>query len=311
MQKIDWKIKAGIPLAFMGLVGGVVFAQNRPDSTTLVVSPPSFELTAAPGKMLTNVIKVTNPTDKTIEVSTSAKDFVASGEEGSAAISDEDSSFSLAKWISVEPTSATILPKATANFTYTISVPKEAEPGGHFGTVLFKMGGSDKVNGSGAALVSEIGSIILLNLSGKAKEEASMISFEPLSKITEYGPVSLEYRIQNKGNVHLKPVGSVIIKDMFGRQVYEENVEPKNVLPASIRKSDFVWGKKWLLGKFRAKINLSYGTDKKVLVSETQFWVIPYKVIIAGLVGLILVLTYLTKNGKRIRKALRLIVGKD
>ncbi len=311
MQKIDWKIKAGIPLAFLGLVAGVAFAQNRPDSTALVVSPPSFELTAAPGKIITNVIKVTNPTDKAIEVSTVSKDFVASGEEGSAAISEEDSSFSLAKWITVEPSSATILPRATANFTYTISIPKEAEPGGHFGTVLFKMGGGDKVSGSGAALASEIGSIILLNLSGKTKEEASLISFEPIAKISEYGPVSLEYRIQNKGNIHLKPVGSVTIKDMLGRLVYEENVEPKNVLPASIRKNDFIWSKKWLLGKFRAKINLAYGTDKKVLVSETQFWVIPYKVIIAVVIGLVLVLTYLTKNGKRIRKALKLMVGKD
>lgn len=311
MQKIDWKIKAGIPLAFLGLVAGVVFAQNRPDSTAIVVSPPSFELTAAPGKVITNVIKVTNPSDKAIAVSTSSKDFVASGEEGSAAISEEDSSFSLAKWITVEPTTATILPKATANFTYTISVPKDAEPGGHFGTVLFRMGGEEKVSGSGAALASEIGSIILLNLTGKTKEEAKLISFEPLMKVKEYGPVSLEYRIQNKGNVHVKPVGEITIKDMLGRLVYEENVDPKNVLPASIRKNDFVWNKKWLFGKFRAKINLTYGSDKKVMTGETQFWVMPYKVIVAATVVLVLVITYLSKNGKRIKKALRLMAGKD
>jgi len=290
-----------------------VFAQ-APPAVSLVVSPPTFELSSAPGKIVTNVIKVTNPSSQTLDVKVVLKDFIASGEEGGVDLTDidteTDTTYSLSKWISVEPAAAAILPKATANFTYTITTPRDAEPGGHFGGILFSVGGGD-VSGSGASVTTEVGSLVLLNLSGKTKEDAKLVSFEPIKRLNEYGPIELEYRVQNKGNVHIKPVGKVVIKDMLGRIAYENSVDPKNALPASVRKNIFKWDTKWLFGKYRAQISLNYGAESKLLYSETQFWVIPYKIVIAVVAVVGLFIIYISRNGKRIKKAIRLIAGKD
>lgn len=300
-----------ISLALLFSCGGV-YAQSN--TTSLQISPPTFELGSGAGRSISNVVRVLNPTDKPITVTSLVKDFVASGEEGSVDLVDTEdkTTYSLASWISVEPAMATIPPKAAIPFTFTISIPKGAEPGGHFGSVLFSTeGGTNEVNGSGAKLATEIGSLVLLNIAGKAKENAKLVSFEPIKNFFEFGPVGLEYRVQNKGNIHIKPTGKIVIKNVFNQIVFEDTIDPKNVLPNAVRKSVYYWNNKWLWGKYRAQISLKYGQDGKVLNQETQFWGFPYKLLLVCLVVIFLFGFGLARGRKRLKKATRALFGHE
>lgn len=284
-----------------------VGSQNK---FSLSVSPPTFEINANPGDVIENSIRAENLTEEPLSITLEKRNFIAIGEEGSVNLTEDEDRFSLSSWIEVLPQKYLIPPKSSYIFKYKVSIPKDAEPGGHFGSIVFK---SDGVmpTGTGAAVSQEIGTLVLVKVAGEIKEKGRLLSFEPIKKFWEYGPISFESRIKNEGNIHLKPYGVVNIKNIFGKKVATVNIDPKNILPDATRKSATVWDKKYLFGRYVAIINLSYGQPSQFLTATTHFYVIPYKlVIIAFIVSFIIV--YLIYRGRhRITKAIKVLFGKD
>lgn len=287
-------------------------ANAQADVISLVVSPPTFELTANPGGEIVNSIKVTNATDKPIVVKTSKRNFTAVGEEGSVTLEDEDNgTFSLASWMYVDPAEVTIEPKETRLFNFQIKVPVGAEPGGHFGSVVFMAGGIQQGSGGGAAVAEEIASLVLLKIAGDIKEEAKIETFTTEKAYYEYAPVTFDTRVKNIGNVHMKPTGFISVTNIFGKQVAKIDVNTKNVLPGAIRKYQDKWESKWLVGKYTATLVLNYANGNKTLSQTTNFIVFPHKIAGAVLAVAIILLLMLLRLRKRLKLAFKILFGKS
>ena len=280
------------------------------DSVGLALSPPTFELSANPGDFLKNTIRVENLTDRPMIIVVEKRNFTAMGEEGSVDLTENATPFSLASWITVDPVEVEIGPKGRSIFNFAINVPLNAEPGGHFGSIIFRVGNKEKVVGTGATLSQELGSLILLRIAGKADEEGQFASFKAIKKFFEYGPVDFEIRVRNDGNVHLKPTGSIIINNFWGKKVATIEVEPKNVLPGAIRKLSATWERKFLLGRYRAIVSLNYGTERKILVSSTSFVGFPYKIGGIIILGLLVLTIFIFRARKRLKLALKVLLGR-
>lgn len=287
-------------------------AQNQEptDATTLAVSPPTFELTTNPGTPIKNTIKVSNPSNKELYVTTDIRNFVAVGEEGAVNLTDEDSTYSLAKWITVAPTNATIKPNETKIFTFIINPPANAEPGGHFGSIVFRTGGN-QLDETGASVAQEVASLILLRIAGPTTEKATLEEFITTNSFYQSVPVIFEYKVRNEGNVHVKPTGKITITNLFGKEVDAFSVPPKNVLPNATRKTTIEYDKKDLFGKYTATLVLTYGTNNETLMGTTSFTVIPYKKVAVGLVIAVIVIFLLIKGRKRIAMAVKVLFGKQ
>jgi hypothetical protein len=147
-------------------------------------------------------------------------------------------------------------------------------------------------------------------VAGRTTEKAFLESFSSNKKLWEKGPIEFEIRVRNQGNVHLKPVGIVTISNIFGQKVDSFSVEPKNILPGSIRKSTAVWDKKFLLGKYNATVILNYGTQNQMISASTNFTVFPYKIGSVILLGLIILLVLIYRARRRIGLALKVLFGK-
>lgn len=299
-------ITIGVLSAFLLLPLQNAHAQ---ETVTLSVSPPVFELSANPGDKLENVIRVSNPHEDPLRVSVDTRNFVAVGEGGSVGLTEEETSYSLASWISVSPTESEIPAKSSRYFNVQTKVPLNAEPGGHFGSVVFKTGGGT-VQQTGAAVTQELGALFLLRVSGKVTEEGRIESFSPVKNFWEYGPVYFDLRVGNKGNVHIKPQGKITITNLLGKKAAEVEVAPQNVLPSAVRKFSPVWEKELLFGKYIATASLVYGSDSEVLNATTTFYAFPYRVGGAALVGLVALGYLLYRGRKRIALALRILFGK-
>ncbi len=281
-------------------------AQER---VTLSVSPPVFELSANPGDELKNVIRVSNPHEEPLKVSVDTRNFVAVGEGGSVGLTEEETPFSLASWISVSPTEAVIPGETSRYFNVQTNVPANAEPGGHFGSVVFRTGGG-AVQQTGASVAQELGALFLLRVAGKVTEEGELASFAAEKNFWEYGPVAFDLRVENLGNVHIKPQGKIKITNIFGKEVAEVEVAPQNVLPGAVRRFTPSWDRKNVIGKYTANLSLVYGSDSEVLSSSTTFYAFPYKIGGAALVGIIALGFLLYRGRKRIGLALRILFGK-
>lgn len=278
----------------------------------LAVSPPTVELAANPGDTLKSSIRVDNITDDTLSVFVDRKNFEASGEEGQAVLTTDDTTYSLASWIAVAETQASIPAKSSKVFNFTINVPTNAEPGGHFGSVVFRTKAQAVTGQSGVSVGSEVGSLIFLRVAGDIKEGANIETFQPAKSFYEYSPVTFETRIKNSGSAHFKPQGTITITNMLGQKVAEVTLDGRNVLPGTIRKFETEWKSRWPIGKYTATLSLTIGDGgKTILTSSTTFVVLPYKQLSIAFLILVIVLFILIRRRKRIARSFAILFGRD
>lgn len=285
-----------------------IFAQQA-NQVTISVSPTVFDLSANPGDIIENSFRIVNGTDQPLTLTASPKNFTAEGEEGAVALTDEETSFSLANWITVTPQQILVPARGSQDFTFVINVPDNAEPGGHFGSVIIATN-PVQVGATGAAVSQEAGPLILVSVAGDIVKSAKILEFASQSGFYENGPVVLETRVENEGNVHFKPAGTITIKNMFGNEVTKINLEEKNVLPGTVRKLVNEWAPRFAVGKYTADLSIVFGTDQAVETAGTSFIVFPYKIIIPALLGVILLVFALIKFRKRLAAAGRALAGK-
>src|SRR5258708_5000978 len=152
-------------LAFAAIVVGIFFTISAQKVTPgLQVHPSNFDLTIQPGVRTTQTVYLVNRTNQTVPIKVDVRNFTAQGEEGAPNITKEDTTFALAKWITVSPATATIAPNDSQKFTFTINSPLNAEPGGHYGAIVFATTPTNALNKTGAVLSEEVTSLILARL---------------------------------------------------------------------------------------------------------------------------------------------------
>src|SRR5205085_5416033 len=96
----------------------------------LAVSPPTFEVVAAPGETVRRTVKLQNLSDSPRRVDVAGRNFTAKGEEGQADLTSEPTTFALADWLSVAPNHVELPPKSEQSFDFALTLPAGAEPGG-------------------------------------------------------------------------------------------------------------------------------------------------------------------------------------
>lgn len=308
LNSLRIKIAVASTLVLALLVSASVLAQQT-NQVTISVSPTVFELSANPGETLDNSFRIINGTDQDISLTATPKNFTAEGEDGGVELTEEDTSFSLASWISVTPSQVSVPARGSQTFEFSIAVPSNAEPGGHFGSVIVQTE-AVAVDSTGASVSQEAGPLILVSVSGDIVEAANIIDFKASKGFWHNGPVALETRVENQGNVHFKPSGTISIKDMFGNEVTKINLEERNVLPGTIRRLINEWSPGFAVGRYTADLSIVYGNDSSIDTATTTFIIFPYKIIVPALLGIIALIVISIKSRKRLAAAGRALAGK-
>lgn len=285
-----------------------LFAQ---EALTMSVSPTLFEMTANPSQTWKSTVRVVNANPYDINIYVDVINFEAQGETGQVKflplLDKETEGQTLAEWIHPEFEEITIKAEQTLDVPFSISVPENADPGGHFAAIL--IGTKSLDNGTGQTLVETsqvVTSLIFLKVTGDIDEQGVIREFRSTSAIAEKPEMSFELRFENKGNVQILPQGDIKIFNMWGQ---ERGVIPVNrqtmfgnVLPKQIRKYSFSWSGEWSLadiGRYKAVATLAYGAESRQFDnSETAFWVIPWKimsVVLLLLFGFISLMTWAIK----------------
>jgi hypothetical protein len=275
----------------------MAFAQDTGQG--LSISPLTFELTANPGDILSNKIKIYNSSNSAIIVKMETEDFKAAGETGQVVVAPEENlTYSLKRWVKIEPAEFTLEPKEQKFVDFTIEVPGNAEPGGKYGSVLATTGGVMGEGLTGAAIAQKVGALLLLTISGPVQENLTVKEFSA-PPFLEYGPVPFLIRFENTGTVHVRPRGFVTITNWWGKKVADIEFPQMNVIPNAVRKVEAKWDFKWLFGKYTATLVGSYGTtntpfDPPVLT----FWIFPWKIALGifSIILLVMLFFYLTRR---------------
>jgi hypothetical protein len=327
--KKNTQSKLPIKMFFLGIVVlGMSFYCFRPanDASALTVSPPTYEIGVDPGQSVTTGLKVFNETTQGGTFYFDTQNFTARGEDGEPDFAQETTKTDLASWIQVPP-SIDLAPNELKEINFSINVPANADPGGHYAAIFLTTSPGAPGGGAGSVgLTGKIGSLVLLRVSGNIVEEGKLSSFSVGNKNNFYDrlPVDFNIRIENPGTVFIKPSGKITISNIFGLKSAEltvnigkmpdGNYKPVgNILSNSARKFESSWIKSdfgsapnnffdelkfelanFALGRYTAKLDLAYGAknDKKI-AGSLVFWVFPWRIILVGFVMIAVVLLLL------------------
>ncbi|CAN5146889.1 hypothetical protein BH09PAT1_BH09PAT1_8780 [soil metagenome] len=264
---------------------------------TLEVSPPSQELSIDPGDTTRVKAKITNQSNKSVTMSVHIEDFSASGDEGQVALS-QGGQYSVTSWAKVTPSSFTLGPNEEQEVTATISVPKSAA-GGRYGSFVFAVK-APEATGNAATVSQQIASLFLLRINGAVNERLAITEMSSPT-FQEFGPVKMNIKFENTGNVHVKTYGLINVRDVFGNKVADIVVPGTNVFPDAARIVQSSLNKMFLIGPYTATALMYYGSQNDVLTAQTTFYVFPVRIVVVILVVIIII--FLLR--KRLRKAFK------
>ncbi len=273
------------------------------------ITPPVFELKANPGDKISESISLFNNGSEDIIIATSVENLKPIGDKGQVSVVDgqEQSLPSLKDWIVMDAGAINLVKGETKNIKFDLNIPQNAEPGGHFATVLFTTANNKPDPGTGSLLSQKVGSLVFLTVAGTAQEKVSVISFSASNKILWKNQIiDFMLKVKNSGNVYVRPRGFLIINDIFGRKVAEVEVDGKNVLPTAVREIPLRYDAKHLFGPYTATLSLVYGSTNQNINVTTGFWVIP----LVPTVVVLLIIIILILMRKRLWLAMLVLTGK-
>lgn len=200
----------------------------------LDISPLSFDLTINPGEVSINQLEVRNNENYTIGVRINTEDIEAVGEKGQVIVEPPGTkTHSIADWIDFDLKEFVLEPQESKLVNFEISVPEDAKPEGRYGTIIASAIGM-AASESGMIIVPRVGALVLLRVGGEAKEEVIVKSFS-CSDYSQGQGITFTMRLENKGVVHAKPEGSIIITDQQGKEVANLDLSDKYIMPDAAR----------------------------------------------------------------------------
>jgi hypothetical protein len=265
---------------------------------TLSAIPPregdQEALRAEPGETIQTTIQVRNNSQEPITLRSFAQDFIVK-EDGKTPIPVEDTvsnRWSLAKWMTVTPNQHTLKPNEKAEMAVVIEVPADALPGGHYAMVIHEPLGVTNVpvgEQSTSAVNQRVGTLFYVIVEGPINEEAYIREFE-FKKFQEFGPVPFSYLIRNQSDIHIRPSMNIDIFNLLGQKVDSIKVEGNNIFPLNAREFAGKWDRVWGFGLYTAKLTAAYGSTGQVAIANTNFWIIPVRIILAILFTILLLI---------------------
>jgi len=292
----------------MGTLASSTSSQRA--TLAMAITPPYFNVALAPGAVWESLVKFSNRSSYPITVFARTQNFRTDGGSGveffiqDSAIGTQ--SYELASWLTLPKGELVVPAGSTIHIPFVISVPLDAEPGGHYAGIIV---GSDEVGTSvpgGVGVSSALSALLLVRVAGETNESGFIRNFSTRNFFTQTQQETFTLEFKNTGNVHLEPRGEIVISNMFGKNRGRISLKSGNsfghILPFSTREFSFDWqGESNYLdiGLYQARATLYYGeNDTKVAFHGAYFLIFPL-VPVLGIATFLYVFTRFIRIGAR------------
>jgi len=259
---------------------------------SITIAPAREQTSLQPGQSTATIVKLYNHTDTPLSGTLKVTDFIVSDDQGTPEFLEDyslSSDYAAATWIQLPYSRLTIPANDKVEFQVNIKAPLSALPGGHYAAIIFETSTDTSItNQSQAVTAPRLASLFYITIPG-LYEESALVSYFKAPRFSQNGPVTITTKILNQSPTHIKPQGVITITNTFGDVVAHLNLGENNIFPQTERTYANVLTGKWLLGRYRADLYATYGTQGKTLQATTFFVVFP----LALFIYIIIILTAL------------------
>lgn len=344
-----------IILAALAVLLGVIYllpaAPASAQSSASLSIVPKKNYVIEPGKSIDDTLVIRNlDTSQPLELTLRVVDFTFTDNGGTPKLFlDEDApqtTWSMKPFITI-PKSVIIPAGASKTLDMNVEIPANQGAGSYYSAIIYGTGAGE---GGNVGLSASGVTLVFTTIPGQVTENLLLKKFglyDPTAKgdvkgykfVTEKEPTTIAYTLENQGNVAEAPVGSITLKDIFGRERTIDNVNPSGSLALigqtrtyqaciklASQNSNFqgnaaqgatcvnpgLWP-----GYYSSTLDLFYGQNgnlTKEIVGKASFWYLPWWFVIAFLILLAVVViavwrgVYIVRgkiSGARSRKSLR------
>lgn len=291
----------------LSLIGGVIYLcigfyssvfafeiESLPNvlvTKDFTLGPGKIEVFLNPGEEEIRNLQITNRLGKTMNFNVEIEDFEGSltGETAVILLGGKRGPYSLRDYLHPEVLKFQLAHGERMNLPIKISIPKDMEPGGLYGSVLIVSSPLEpdleteqgKTKGQ-VKLVARIGSLFFVRIKGDVQEQGELEKFDTLNSKRFYqkGPIDFSIFYRNQGNVHLNPYGTIEIKNILNKKIGEIITNPYFAMPKSLRYREVKWERGLALGRYTAVLSLNRGYQDIIDTAKVSFWIIPWKILL-------------------------------
>lgn len=279
-------------LAALFYTDSSVFAQQQGAGIKLI--PATIEDGAQPGETVEERVTVTNISDEEKVFYLYTREIKGVQESGAPIFTEpgaEVTGFEITEWITLAETELVLSPGQVIDVPVTIAVPDDASPGSHFGGIFVSVE-PPRLREIGAGVGYEVASIVSIRVAGDVIDDARIRSLSTDRFV--YGEKDVEFlaRVENQGNILIRPRGPMTITNMYGQEVAAITVNDSlaGVFPNTTRDFTIEWNDESLgFGKYEAVLALVYEGDRgqNTIDATVSFWVLPTNIIVPILIGVL------------------------
>ncbi len=238
-------------LAVLSIVAVLYMSGSQDRALAVTVSPSRVEVGVEASKGCDGVLTVSNTEKAAFNVKLRVEDRAAG-----LGI----------KWFDIAPNEFEINKDEIKNVKYTVTVPKDVK--GELSVMVF-VEAKPKEEAQGPVIINtSIGIPIYVMINGTEEFNAEVENVT----IKDNSPLQLMVEINNSGNVHVRPEGTVTLRDKANKEILSVplNEYKYPILPASKRTLEIKTDKTLVKGEYTADVKMAYADkvyEKKILLT--------------------------------------------
>jgi hypothetical protein len=236
---------------------------------SISVAPIRVEHAVAAGGNLTEAIAISNDDTSTTHIRMKIEDWSLTRDGAIDFVAAGSRPFSAALWIKVNPREFDLPPGQSLNVRYSLTVPKDAAPGGYRAAIVFATVPRPKPGEKQSRVMLEGRIATILYETVGAPVPSGEITNLTFGMHPDGKPEFL-ISFQNTGKVHFRTRGEIFIRDKERKEVARVPLPDVPVLPQSSRDLKATLEEKLLPGDYVAELIIDIG-KKELLAGERKF----------------------------------------
>lgn len=235
------------------------------DNESITLSPVSSKYKVDAGTTVSDKLTIVNDGKISYDFIVYSRPYSVTNENYEPNFTETPKNADAYTWVRFAKTKFHLEAGKSVDVPYTISVPKEAAPGGHYGVVFAETQPPEsQAGGNSVVRKKRVGSILYATVNGQYITSGEVVSTNiPFWQLQP--PLRAESSVKNTGNSDFTNDIVYTVKDVFGNVKFKD-VKQYTILPQTTRAFSLEWKDASWFGFYQVELEQKV-LDKKSLES--------------------------------------------